>query len=554
VGHPRPWAKLKTPWTRRLWLDALSLVSPYRAVVSWHFDRMERDPDYRQGVDLGMRAAGYAAAKDGDNTTTWHSTIGPRSADAEVLGDMDTLRDRARITERDDPVGSGLVLQFTQQMVGTGITDKAATGDSDKDTAVDDVWKGLRKTLAPAELLSWPALQRMLADRMNADGEIWVKRSKATPAAPVHFEIVEGDRVETPSDVVGWLRKNGFANHEVRKGVERDADSKIVAYWMAKSHPGDGAVPLLFAGNFRPTLASTVRDYERVTTENAKHLHGPGRPGQSRFVTFLHAITQNLRDMDLLIEAAAKRVQIAACLAVFIETAADIPDLVNVTAKTNHMVLDQDLVPGMIMVLRKGEKISTVDPNFPLPDLEVLTKVLARRIGAALGISWRVVLADLGDANFSAARADRIEFEQAAATPRQALIEVLAWIRQTALEDALLRGVEGLAGVAAEDLGKASFIPPKKPYLEPEREAKAAKLSLSGEAGERLMTWEEYYAGRGQDWKEQLRQKLLEEQVENEMRKELGMPPAPPRTPFAAADDKPEETNGKAAGRIGVAA
>lgn len=528
----RPWETLQTPWPRRLWLDALSLFSPRRAAVAWHMDRMERDPDYRESVHLGMRLRGYASAKSGDNTTPWSSSIGARSADAEVLADLEVLRDRARIIERDDPVGSGLVLQFTQQMVGTGIADRAATGDEAKDLAINEEWEALRKNLAPAEGVSWEALQRMLADRMNADGEIFVKRSKTKAAEPLFFEIVEGDRVDTPSDVRAHIPEGS----EVRKGVERDAAGKITHYWMAKNHPGDVAIPTLYANNLRRILALSVRDYERVSIEDAKHLHRPGRPGQSRFVTMLHAVTQNLRDLDLLLEATTKRIQIAACLAVFIETSESIPDLIDVTAKKYHYQLDQDLVPGMIFVLRPGETMSTVNPDFPIPDVEQLVKILARRIGAALGVSWRVVLADLGDANFSAARADRIEFEQSATVPRQSLVEVLAWMRQNVLEDSLLRGSERLvaAGVEVEELAKAAWYPPRKPYLEPKKEAEAAKLMLEGEAGKRLMSRRQFYAERQLDWKAELRQQLLEDKAEAEMRAELGMD-------AAATEDTPDE-------------
>jgi lambda family phage portal protein len=536
----RPWGRIRTPWHRRLWFDALATVSPARAHTSWHFDQMERNPDYRDAVHVAMRGMGYASAKSDGNRTPWPSSGMPRSADAEVLGDLAKLRERGRITGRDDPIGSGIVLQFVQAMVGQGIGDRSATGDQDMDAVINAVWGDLQKNLAPAEGCGWPALQRMLAERQLEDGEIWVRLVKRSPDERLALELVEGDRVSTPLDILAHLTPG----HEVREGVERDRDGRIVAYWIAKSHPGDVAVPgLLSSSTLTRFIPLSVADFDRVTTDVAKHLRLPGRPGQSRSVTILHAVLQNLRDLDLLLEAAVKRVQVAACLAVFLETASEVPDVLAATAKKFHYQLDHDLVPGMIFVLRPGEKISTVNPNFPIPDLDVLVKVLARRIGAALGVSWRIILADLGEANFSAARADRIEFEESASTPRQLLIEVLEWARRAVLEDALLMGEERLvaAGVTSEDLAIAArWVRPVKPWLDPAAEAQGALTALQG----KLKTLAEYCAEQGKDWEEHLEQLIVEEVRERELREEAGLAPAP-AAPAAGtpppAEDKPAD-------------
>src|SRR5579859_5887265 len=128
-GNPRPWSKLPgTSWLRRRYLDALSIVSPARAAVAWHFDRMDRDADYRDSVHLGMRAMGYAM-QGGPNKAPWPTVGFPRSADAEVINDLEKLRERTRILGRIDPVGSGLIRKFCLEVVGIGIHDRAATGD-----------------------------------------------------------------------------------------------------------------------------------------------------------------------------------------------------------------------------------------------------------------------------------------------------------------------------------------------------------------------------------------------------------------------------------------
>jgi hypothetical protein len=176
----------------------------------------------------------------------------------------------------------------------------------------------------------------------------------------------------------------------------------------------------------------------------------------------------------------------------------------------------------MIFVLRPGDKATTINPNFPVPDLKVLQEILARRIGAALGISWRVVLSDLGEANFSAARADRIEFEESASIPRMLLVAGLDWMRRLALEDALLRGCPRLveAGVTVEDLAKVTWLRRAKEWLDPKAEADGDIAALEG----KLITRRDYHAKRGQDWKAELIEQLDEEVFEREQRALRGLP------------------------------
>ena len=74
-------------------------------------------------------------------------------------------------------------------------------------------------------------------------------------------------------------------------------------------------------------------EFYRVEAERVYHLHQIERPGQSRGVPLLHAVLQDLHDLDLLLLASLKRVQIAACLSVFVTSPQAMEDLLDVTAE-----------------------------------------------------------------------------------------------------------------------------------------------------------------------------------------------------------------------------
>jgi len=488
----------------RAFNSALAVVAPGRAVVRQHLRRMDSDADYREAFLLGLRLHGYRNARAAG--TPWLGSGG--SADAESLSDLPALRNRSREIRRDDPLGSGLLKTFVANVVGTGLRPQARTVQSTRNAQLEAVWNDARRRgLAPAEALTCGELQRLLVGKMLEDGDVYLKASYV-PGEPVWFEVIEADRIATPPGALG--------GPDIRDGVERDAAGRIAAYHVMRCHPGD-------AGG-KPTLDTT-----RVPAQYVGSLRLVDRPGQSRGVPVLHAVLQDLRDLDLLLLASLKRTQIAACLAVFIESTAKTPSLLSVTAEQYGYRLDQDLEPGMIFKLNKDEKVSTLVPNFPTPELEPFVIMLARRIGAALGVSWQIVLKDFSKANYSSARTDLLEARGVWLIMQDLFRErILDWMWFQVLADARLRGDPRVQGLSDDDLRAVYWIAPGWRWVDPLKEAQAAEVRVR--LG--LDTIRDLCAADGKDWEEQLAQAALE----MKRRAELGLPAAAVPGAPAAAD------------------
>lgn len=513
------------PWYTRLYHNTVALFNPRRAAEMQHLDRMDRDPDYAEAVAVGMRIRGYRGASSAGNASPWKLDGSPRSADAEILGDLQTLRLRSRKAIRDDPIAAGLIKGFVDDVVGIGISVQSTAGAPRTRKRVESLQAKILDNLVPAEDLDFPGVQRLLYGKLLEDGEVFIKASVEDEDGSLFFEVIEADRVDTPLDA-----KPEDPKGNIRAGIEKDRFGRVAAIWVRKMHPGDTMLPVFVAG-LRPHFAglSSV-EFTRVPIEQIKHLKLATRPGQSRGVPFLTPVLQNLRDLDLLLLASLKRAQMAACLAAFITSAEQTSTILDVTAEKEGYQLDQDIVPGMIFKLFPGETISTLTPNFPMPEFEAFVVLLARRIGAALGVSWQVVLKDFSKANYSSARTDLLEARKVYRAHQRLLIRALKWVRDTALGHAVLRGE--LRGASDDDLRAASWISPGWQWVDPEKEAKAAQIEL--EIG--LTCKRDLFAQRGQDWEEALRQQILEEKRENEMREELGVPKSEPQE--VATDDE----------------
>jgi len=484
---------------------SIGLFSPRRRFLRKHYRRMEGDKFYRElHLDL-MRAYGYRNAKSGRNTP-WLG--GGGTADAEINNDLPALRNRSRELNRDDPIGSGLIGTFVKNVIGIGIRPQARTGNPEKNTNIENVFKGVKDNLARAENMTFNEFQRLVFTKVLEDGEVFIKKTKSSPESPVWFEVIEADRVGVP---YGTKAKGEGA---VVNGIEKDENGIIQAYWVQEYHPS-------------AMFSVAQKNYRRIPADQIVHFAFKDRPGQTRGVPIFHSVLQDIHDLDLLLLASLKRTQIAACLAVFIESPLSSNDLFDATAGKYGFALDQDIEPGMIFKTYPGEKVQTLLPNFPVPELVPFIVMYSRRIGAALGVSWQIVLKDFSESTYSSARTDLLEARQTYTLWQSWIAEkLLNWIWFVTLEDAQLRGDIRLQNVTREELVLVHWIASGWKWVDPQKEAKATEIELKN----KITTRRDVAASRGQDWEEVMKQTLIEEKKELEMRKKMELsPPAPPK-------------------------
>lgn len=507
-------------WSERIGDFLVGLVSPAKAAVRKHWRRIERDTDYRAAYELALRVRGYKSASSQGNQTPWLNASN-RSADAEILGDLETLRNRSRAANRDDAIASGITGTLVRGVVGTGLRPQARTGDDDKDDALEAVWADRADFLALGDgALAHGAHQRLVYSKRIEDGEIFIRPAVAEDGEPLWLEAIEADRVATPTGA-----EPQDPEGRIVQGIEKDRYGRVVAYWIAKRHPGESILPGSKFGKSSPRISSmTKENFDRVEARFVRHDRSRvTRPGQTRGVPICHAILQDLRDLDLLILAALKRTQVAACLAIFLKSDTTADSLLSLTAEDYGYQLDQSLEPGMIFRLFPGEEMQVASPPAGLPNLGEFVFVLARRIGAAVGLSPQAVLRAWEGINYSGARTIKIDDKQTFRAERSDFSATLSWEWRIVLEDELLRGNPKLieAGVTIDDLRWVEWIGDEEQWVDPQAEATAIETMLR--LG--LTTLPIECARLGRDWQENVRQRLKTEKFEAELREEMGLPP-----------------------------
>lgn len=512
------------------WVDgAVRIVSPRRAAkrAQWdalqaHYRLMASDPHYAAMTNALVR--GYRSARGGTATKFGGSN---GSADSELSHDLPTLRARSREIDRDNPIGSGLHESFVTNVIGTGLRPQALNeGERGKriNKAMEAIWKERSDTLFPGSDVEQGEAQQVILRSGLGDGDVLVKEAKmnSRPDEPVWFEIVEADRLSTPLD-----RKPADPQGEIRDGVEKNRYGHVLAYHVLRGHPGE-------LGTGKVTDQFT---HERVPASSAVLLRLVRRPGQTRGEPQFHAIMQDLLDLDLLLQASLKRVQLAAMVALVIKSQVPLETLLDgmgaqsrppATEKFNQ--IDHDFEQGMVFGLQPNEDITTVLPNFPTPELGPFIIMLARRVGAALGVSWQIVLKDFSESTYSSARTDLLEARRPYIILRNWFgRKCMTWLWTAVMRDARLRGELALRGVSDEEIAAVKWIGDSWPWVDPKNEVLAAQVELSFGG----KTLEQYWLSRGDD-PDEMREAL---RAQKQFLEEIGLELTGPGQLAALMDD-----------------
>ncbi len=202
------------------------------------------------------------------------------------------------------------------------------------------------------------------------------------------------------------------------------------------------------------------------------------------------------------------------------------------------------MAPGMIMKLAPGDAATSHNPGRPNPAFEGFMKSFYMSIGSGLGLPIEVLRQNWSDSNYSSARAALGELWQMVAQDRKLLADgFLNPVYEMVIEEAIDLGL-----LDAPDFYRdrhlycgARWIGPGRGYLDPVKEADAAKIRL-----ETISTYEDECAEQGKDYEEVLEQQAYEQ----ERRRLLNLPPLVPPTPgtvYPSDEQPPQPAKEKAA-------
>lgn len=413
------------------------------------------EPAFR-GAGTGRRFAGFDAPRVGSN--------------AALLPNLESLRARSRALIRNNPEIWSAIEVLVANHIGWGAVPSWETEDDALRDRLDIAWAD------SAKQMNLDAKQTQVVREVFTAGECFVRhrnrlstdtdRHGRRLVVPYDIQVLEAEHV--PLDKTEVL-PNG---NTIRAGIEFDRIGRVVAYWMYRTHPGDG-VPVARNADVELVRVPAMSD----DGVEVSHIFVREAPGQLRGIPRAARVLLTSHDLDAFGDATLQRQAIAALFAGFITTSDDrgSGSLLGETDELPEPVLE----PGSMSRLGPNEAIT-----FPsLPDtgnnLHAFVEWMHRRLASGLGCMYEQITGDLGNINFTSFRAGFLEFRRRCemfqfTTLAPELLDPIGvrWLRR-----AVLAGAVSIPGFATDEVAasRVSWLFQGWKFVQPKEEGDAAR-------------------------------------------------------------------------------
>lgn len=488
----------------------------------------------------------YAGARYDRLVEDWASPL--TTGDAEMKTRLRTLRGRARELERNEPYTGRFLTRLVDNVYDHhGITFTSLAGNwkndakkgltyyLDKNDAkvIELAYAEWKKVASITGDMTLNELGRTALRSTARDGDMIAKKIVGNHNKfGFAIQALEADMIDDYRNEVNKDTGSAESKRQIRMGVEVNGYMMPTSYWILAEHPGDMQWWQAQGYWSNPYPA---RDFI--------HPFHRTRFTQVRDVTWLCSVMRDLKMLDGYDEAAIVAARTGAAKMGFLMRDYNEPG----EAYAGEQGVDpalagnkaMDAEPGLIEDLSQnpGLKFEKWDPAYPHEQYDMFIKTRVRRIGAGLDTSYYALANDLTDVNFSSIRAGLLEDREhykALQTWWIAHFEsqvFLAWL-EVALMNGTIRNPAtnfALPMSKIEKFEQHAFRPRRWPWVDPEKDANAAKIAVDN----RLKSRSEVIEENSQNTFEQvIEEQAMEQQVAEAAGVELPpcadkMPPPP---------------------------
>ena len=347
-----------------------------------------------------LRRRAYAGAESSRLTMSW---LAPgSSADVEISGSIQKLRDRSRQLLRDNVYARQAQRTIANNVIGQGVRFQAqvknARGGKLNQKLNDQIEKAFREwsrfdSCSANGRDSFAAIQTLIIKSIFESGEVFVRLIRkpfGRSSIPLALELIESDQLD--SDYAGATLSK---KHSWRLGIERDEFQRATRYAFLTQHPGDSPFP----------TAQGERAHLLIDASECLHLFIGDRPGQTRGAPWLASAMKDLHHLAGFQEAQVVRARAASSLMAFVQSDAGELD-------TGEVMDDErvtDWKPASFHYLAPGETVSVPDLDAPNGEFEPFMRAMLRSLASGAGCSYESVSRDFSQSNYSSSRLSLIQ-------------------------------------------------------------------------------------------------------------------------------------------------
>lgn len=479
-----------------------------------------------------------------------------QGADADNLGDLPTLRARSHDAFRGQPLATGAVYTFLDNVVGTGLVphsriDRRRLGLGDDAEAkaraadwqreADEKWD-LYSCSTDSDITgrhTFATQQKVALASLILGGDfLIIRRWKSRGVEDSYrsaIQIIEAHRICTPDILVDGMPAD---KNRLIYGVETDANGEPVAFWVRNESPTGAYL------NGKTWTRVPARDPSGRL--QAVLISDPIRPGETRGVPLLAPVLEQLRGLSEYMDNEILASVLQSLLTFFLKTPAagtnEFPSIgvAMDTTETQGATGGREtaaisLGNGQLAEGLPGEELEMLQPTRPNATVEAFFSAITTEIGAALGISSGLIRKKF-DASYSASRGELQEANRRFMAMRGAFLRFTNLVRAWWLEEAVSRslfpqpGDDPLLAIDAPRFFESRVIRAAWSYctwsgpvvtsLDPRKEVDAARLAVDTGFMSRQTAAERLYGLDAQVEHDQL-------VTESEQRKAAGLDEVP---------------------------
>lgn len=227
--------------------------------------------------------------------------------------------------------------------------------------------------------LSFADVQRLLVRCVARDGEALVRHIVGFDNGYGYaVQVLDIDRLDTAFNRAATQYENA-----VRMGVELNAYSRPVAYWLRTRHPGE-----------RAGLSPERELRERVPAEQISHIFLRDRPEQRRGFPWVASAIIGLQHLGGYQEAAIIAARIGASKMGFFKQTEDVQSYgMPIDGETQDngrggADLIDTVEPGTFHELPQGYDFTPFNPDYPHANYDAFVKASLRGIASGLGVAY----------------------------------------------------------------------------------------------------------------------------------------------------------------------
>ena len=399
-------------------------------------------------------------------------------------GSRDIVLKRCRDVERNSDILNAMIYSLQNNVIGSKINMQASSPSKKFDARIEELFHNWEhaENCDITESQSLTEIARMVLARYIVDGGIIVTYvTDKKSSIPIKIQLREVDEI-VPTSIPKTDGGNVICN-----GIEMTTYGKPVAYYLRQYDPNGMAEDL---------------NSERIEASRVDFVWNRTRPSQFREMSQLARSVVRINDIDDYNDTVAFKAKVDACTSAFIETDNNMsqPGRNVNTEKGERITKVQG---GSVKYLRYGEHFKQFTPSGQATEFENFIVTQLRILAASHGLSLESASRNVERVNYSSARQNMLADQQTYKALRNFIIEhFFRKLYKRFINACWLAGLLDGFDFDPSDprFYEAKWLTEGLPWIDPLKEANANTIQL-GNGG---MSFQEYCANNGADWKERL--------------------------------------------------